>query len=71
MYKDFEDLLLSRNLTAYKVCADTGIAQSTISDWKNGKSTPKVDKLMKLASYFNVPLETFLQTDDGKQDDSQ
>ena len=29
----------------------------TLSDWKNGKSTPKQDKLMKIADYFGVSLD--------------
>ncbi len=61
MYKKFAELLEKFNKTAYKVSKDTGIAQSTFSDWKNGKSTPKVDKLKILADYFNVSIDYFLQ----------
>lgn len=61
MYKKFERLLKERNLTPYRVSLDTGIAQSTLSDWKIGRSKPKVDKLKILADYFGVPLEYFLE----------
>ena len=60
MYKKFERLLKERNLTPYKVALATGIAQSTLSDWKRGISKPKTDKLKILADYFNVPIEYFL-----------
>lgn len=60
MYEKFERLLKERNLTPYRVSLDTGIAQSTLSDWKRGVSKPKVDKLQILADYFNVPIEYFL-----------
>lgn len=61
MYVKFERLLKERNLTPYRVSLDTGIAQSTLSDWKSGRSKPKVDKLKILADYFGVPIEYFLE----------
>lgn len=60
-YKRFEVLLKSRNITAYRVSKDTGIGQSTFSDWKSGRSRPKLDKLDKIANYFNVSLEYFIK----------
>lgn len=56
MYDIFEQLLQKNGATAYKVSKDTGIGQSTFSDWKNGRSVPKQDKLQKIADYFNVSL---------------
>ena len=61
MYSKFERLLKERNLMPYRVSLDTGIAQSTLSDWKSGRSKPKVDKLKILADYFGVPIEYFLE----------
>ncbi len=61
MYKKFETLLQERNLTPYKVSLATGIAQSTLSDWKNGRSKPKFDKLLAIARYFGVPVEYFAE----------
>ena len=61
MYETFEKLLEKKKVTAYQVCKETGIKQSTISDWKAGRYTPKVDKMQKLADYFNVPLEMLLK----------
>lgn len=57
MYHIFEKLLKLHNTTPYKVSKATGIANSTLSDWKNGVSVPKQDKLLKIADYFNVSLE--------------
>jgi repressor LexA len=57
MYERFAELMKEKGLTAYKVSVDTGISQSTLSDWKTGKITPKIDKLILLASYFNVDVE--------------
>lgn len=56
MYDIFERLMKERGLTAYRVSLDTGISQATLSDWKHGRSVPKLDKLRKLASYLGVSL---------------
>lgn len=61
MYSKFEKLLEERNLTAYRVSKDTGISTATLTEWKNGKYNPKLNKLMVLADYFNVPLEYFVR----------
>lgn len=61
MYEKFAVLLEKTNKTAYKVSKDTGIAQSVLSDWKRGVSSPKVNKLKILADYFGVSIEYFLE----------
>ena len=66
MYEIFVKLLEKYGVTAYKVSKATGIAGSTFSDWKSGRSTPKQDKLQKIADYFGVPL-SYLMT--GKMDE--
>lgn len=60
MYQKFLLLLEERGITSYKVAKETGISQVTLSDWKNGRSVPKVDKLQKIANYFEVPITYFL-----------
>ncbi|WP_109711568.1 helix-turn-helix domain-containing protein [Faecalicatena contorta] len=61
MYKKFAELLAKTNKTAYQVSKETDIPQSTLSDWKRGRSTPKMDKLKILADYFGVSIEYFLE----------
>lgn len=60
LYKKFEELLKEKNVTAYQVAKETGIATATLSNWKAGKYTPKIDKLKKLADYFGVPIEELM-----------
>ena len=62
-YKRFEALLDSHNTSVYKVSKATGIAQSTFSDWKSGRSTPKADKLKKIAEHFGVSLGYLLDAE--------
>ena len=57
MYEIFEQLLRKHDLSAYKVSKMTGVTQSTLSDWKRGRSTPKTDTLQKIADYFDVSVD--------------
>ena len=61
-YSSFEQLLKNHNTTVYRVSKETGIAASTFSDWKNGRSSPKAEKLMKIAAFFGVSLDELLGT---------
>ncbi len=61
MYKKFLELLNKRNITAYRVAKDTGISPVVFSEWKKGKSNPKIDKLTILAKYFDVSVEYFIE----------
>ena len=65
MYERLEALLNQKGITAYRLCKDTGISRSMMSQWKNGTYTPKIDKIVKIADYFDVPLEYFYDTEDG------
>jgi len=59
MYRRFEMLCDSRGVTPYRVAKETGISPSTLSQWKIGSYSPKIEKLQKIADYFDVPLEYF------------
>lgn len=67
MYEKFAELLVKNNKTAYAVAKETGIAQSVLSDWKNGRSKPKADKLKKIADYFKVPMEQLLESTEDEE----
>lgn len=60
MYEKFESLLKEKDVTAYQVAKATGIATSTLSEWKAGNYTPKVDKIKKIAEYFGVSIEELI-----------
>lgn len=67
MYSIFEKLCSERGITAYRVCKETGITTSTLSNWKAGRYTPKADKLKKIADFFGVSVEYLLT---GKEEQS-
>lgn len=65
MYEVFEQLLQKHGVSPYKVSKDTGVTQTSLSNWKTGKSTPTTKTLQRLADYFGVTLD-YLMT--GKED---
>ena len=64
MYGKYVKLRDQKEVTDYRVSEDTGITKSTFSDWKSGRSKPKIDKLKILADYFGVPIEYFLEDEE-------
>lgn len=64
MYKTFEvfeKLLEERGLTPYKVSKATKVSTSTLTDWKNAVYEPKLEKLILIADYLEVPVDVFIQ----------
>ena len=57
MYERFMQLLQEKNITPYRVSKETGVTQTTLSDWKTGRATPRTATLQKIADYFNVSLD--------------
>lgn len=64
IYEKFELLLEEQKKKPSDVSSATGIPASTFSDWKKGKSCPKTDKLLKIANFFAVSIEYFLEGGD-------
>lgn len=60
MYEVFERLLKQKGVTSYRVYKETGVSQSTLSDWKRGRSAPKAEILQKIAEYFGVTVDYLL-----------
>lgn len=70
MYEKFEELLKKNNVTAYRVAKETGVTTATLTSWKQGKYTPKREKLQKIADYFGVGIEYFTGEEKKENSDS-
>ena len=57
MYEIYQRLLDEKGLKNADVSRGTGISNMTLSDWKNGKSTPKADKMQKIADFLDVSVD--------------
>lgn len=70
MYEIFEQLLQLHGVSAYKVSKEANVTQSTLSDWKRGRSTPKTENMKKIADYFGVSME-YLMTGQDSSDKNE
>ena len=61
MYTKYAEMRDRRGLRDADVAKATGISQTVFTDWKNGKSSPKLDKIIKIADYFQVSLDDFVR----------
>lgn len=43
------------------VARGVGMDTARLSDWKLGKSEPKLDKIYKICKYFGVSIDTFCE----------
>ena len=57
MYERYLEILEENNCKTADVARATNIHPSTFSDWKKGKSSPKLDKMKKLADFFKVSVD--------------
>ena len=60
MYQKYEKLRNERGITDYEVSKKTDISTATLSEWKKGTYQPKIDKIKKLADFFQVPITYFI-----------
>lgn len=63
-YTEFAERFLSemgrKGCTATEIASLLGITKQSVSNYTSGKSIPPIDKLHKLADYFNVTLDWLL-----------
>ena len=68
-YERLEALLKAHHTSVYRLSKETGISPSTFSDWKSGRSSPKADKLRRIAEYFGISTDTLLGGGAGETSD--
>jgi len=67
LYYIFEKIIREKGITLYRVSKDTGIPYATLSDWKNGKSQPKLNTLLKICSYLGIPITDLISQEEQSQ----
>jgi len=63
MYERYCDIRDSKGLKDSDVAKATKIPKSTFSDWKNGRSVPKIQKLKLIADFLEIKIEHLLGSD--------
>ena len=54
MSKNIKYYMNKRDKTRKDICSTLGIKYTTFSDWVNGNSYPRIDKIELLANYFGI-----------------
>lgn len=54
MSQNITKLMDERSIDRNKLADDLGISYTTISDWINAKTYPRIDKIEMMANYFGV-----------------
>lgn len=70
-YEELQKLMNKNNVRPVDVAKATGIATSSLSDWKAGRSKPKLDKLQILSDYFGVPVFYFTDEESSVNADNK
>ena len=68
MYKVYERLRDEKGLTDASIASALGFSSTTLYDWRDGKYQPKLDKLIKIAEFFGVTIDAFINGESDEQD---
>ena len=55
----------SVGLNDNQVATQTGISYGTFTGWKNGQYTPKINKLLRIASLLGIPIDKVIGMENG------
>lgn len=68
MYTVFAELMEKSGLSISETARKIGISPSTITDWRAGRTTPKADKLLKIANFYGVSVEYLMTGKDTEKE---
>ena len=66
-YENFEKLCRIKGIRPGSISKATGITTATITSWKQGKYTPKLEKLQTIADFFGVPLSVLISGEEPEK----
>lgn len=59
----FNALLAEKNITQKEIASICGVSTSTVSTWSKGLNIPRMDKIERLANYFDLQVSYFVERD--------
>lgn len=68
--RNLRKLILKSGKDRKEVANDLNFPYSTFTDWVNGKKYPRIDRIEKLAEYFQVPKSYLIEDFEEKQKDN-
>lgn len=67
-YDKFAELCTAHRKSPSGVATELGISRAAVNKWKRNVATPNGNTVVKIASYFDVSTDYFLETDNGKKE---
>ncbi len=61
-----KELRENKGMSQAEFAADFGVTQSAVGNWESGSRKPNIDKIRKIAAYFNVPISVLID-DEGNR----
>lgn len=58
---NLKKLMIEREMTAADISRKTGMTQAALSRYINGKRTPNLNSVIKIAKALNVPIELLMK----------
>lgn len=71
MAENIKKLMRSHGVDRRKLSEDLDISYTTVSDWVNGKTYPRIDKIEIMAEYFNVTKSQLVESEKTQINDSK
>ena len=68
MAKNIQYYLDLNGKTRNEICKDLGIKYSTFTDWFNGNTYPRIDKIEMMANYFGIQKSDLVETKGKKEE---
>ncbi|MEG0594241.1 MAG: helix-turn-helix transcriptional regulator [Christensenella sp.] len=62
----FDELLIKKTISNYKMAQDTGLSDSLIGYWRKGKRKPTLDNIIAISNYLEVSIGYLLTGKDEK-----
>ena len=64
MYQNYVKLRDQHGLTDYEVAKRAGFTNATLSNWKAGRYTPKLDKIKAIADVLGVTIDELIREEE-------
>lgn len=61
MYETYSKIRDAKGMNDYQVSKASGVATATLTSWKKGVYTPKLDKLRKIAAVLGVTVDDLIE----------
>ncbi len=62
--KGLKEIRRLKKISQVKLSMDLNISREAISNYENGRRSPDIDMLVKMADYFNVSIDYLIRGED-------